>query len=184
LSIARDVYDCFGVDVSDEAVEVLRQRLGVPARAGDVRSLDLPEASFDVVTMFDVIEHVREPGEVLAAVGRFLAPHGVVMLTTGDVDSLICRLSGRWWHLMTPPEHLSFFSGRGIVRLAERCGLEVRRLSHEPVSANLAYIAHKLADVAGGPTRWLPAAVSVLHLDAVDVDVNLLDVMTVVARRR
>ncbi len=183
LSVARESYPCCGVDVSADAVAVVRERLGVEAHAGDLVALDLPGGSFDVITLFDVIEHVLEPGAWLRAVRRLLAPRGIVVVTTGDTDSLACRVTGRWWHLMTPPEHLTFFSRRGLTEMMTRTGLVVEHVSHQPVAANVGYMAAKLADVIGWPTRWLPRAVSLLGLGAIDMKVNLLDVLTLVARR-
>ncbi len=183
LSVARADYACEGVDISSEAVRVVRDELGVPARSGDLLTLDLPEAAYDVVTLFDVIEHVPRPAEVVGRVRELLAPDGVVMLTTGDVDSLAFRISPARWHLMTPPEHLTFFSRTGVVRLIERTGLRVERVAHEPVAANVGYMADKVALTLGGPARCLPWLARLARLDRLDVDVNLLDVVTVVARR-
>lgn len=183
LSVARRTYSCCGVDVSPEAVVFVRDRLGVEAYEGDLRALHLPPGTFDVVTLFDVIEHVPEPGGVLAEVHRLLVPGGIAVLTTGDTDSLVCRLSGRWWHLMTPPEHLTFFSRTGLRHMATRCGMTVEHMAHRPVLANVGYMAHKLADVLGGPVGYLPRVVSACRLANMDLAVNLLDVLTMVARR-
>jgi SAM-dependent methyltransferase len=183
LSVARDDYDCCGVDVSAEAITVVRERLGVEGYAGDIRSLDLAAGSFDVITLFDVVEHVPGPADLLSAVRRLLSAKGIVVLTTGDTDSLLCQLSGRWWHLMTPPEHLTFFSRAGLAQMVVRCGLTVRHVSHQPVVANVGYMAAKLADVVGAPLRWLPGLIGRTGLARLDLDVNLLDVVTLVARR-
>lgn len=183
LSVARHEYDCRGLDVSAEAVAVVKQRLGIEAHAGDLESHDLPDGAFDAVTMFDVIEHVPDPAGTLAGARRLLAPRGIVLLTTGDTDSIVCRLTGPRWHLMTPPEHLTFFSRAGIVRMLARCDLNVEHVSHQPVRANVGYMADKLAHVAKPSLGWLPRVVSLFGLARRDIDVNLLDVLTLVARR-
>ncbi len=184
LHVAREAaYDCCGVDVSSEAVAVVRGRLGIEAHAGDLASLSLPSASFDVITLFDVVEHVPNPFQIAAEVCRLLVPGGAALLTTGDTDSLICRLSGRWWHLMTPPEHLTYFSRRGLARMMEAAGLSMRHSWHKPVTANIGYMAGKLAVVAGAPLSWLPRFVASCGLAERDVAVNLLDVVTMLARK-
>lgn len=183
LSVAREAYACEGIDISDEAVGIVRDKLGVPARSGDLLAMDLPEGAYDIVTLFDVIEHVPRPREMVQRVGKLLSTNGIVMLTTGDVDSLAFRVSPSHWHLMTPPEHLTFFSRTGIVRLIERAGLRVERVAHEPVGANVGYMADKIAQTVGGPARGLPMLMRLARLDRLDLDVNLLDVVTVVARR-
>lgn len=183
LLAARNEYDVTGVDVSEEAVAVVREHLGLTAHAGDVRTLDLPEESLDVVTLFDAIEHVPKPEGTLRRVRELLAPRGLVVITTGDTDSLVCRISGKRWHLMTPPEHVTFFSRAGLTTMLERCGLSPIHVSHPPVVANVGYMADKLADTLGGPMRVLPPLSNALGIARIDVDVNLLDVVTVVARR-
>lgn len=183
LSVAREEYDCCGVDVSPEAVATVRDELGIEAHAGDLRTLGLTERTFDVVTLFDVVEHVPNPAGLLETVRGIVAPRGIALMTTGDVDSLICRLAGRSWHLMTPPEHLTFFSRAGLTQMVERTGLCVEHVSHQAVTANVGYMAAKLADVVGRPLAWLPRTVAALRLSRLDVDVNLLDVATLVARK-
>jgi SAM-dependent methyltransferase len=183
LSVARHAYACCGVDVSAEAVAVVREDLDVDVLAGDLATVDLPAGSFDVVTLFDAIEHVPDPHGVLVAARRLLSPRGILIVTTGDTDSLICRLTGKRWHLMTPPEHLTFFSKTGLARLVTRCGMTVRSVAHEPVTANVGYMARKLAAVVGRPLGWLPWFAATSGLARLDVDVNLLDVVTLVAHR-
>jgi SAM-dependent methyltransferase len=183
LSVAREAYRCCGVDVSAEAIAVVLSIPGVEAHVGDLRVLGLAADQFDVVTLFDVIEHVPEPAELLLEAQRLVAPGGIIVLTTGDNESLASRLSGRWWHLLTPPEHLTFFSRAGLRQMAGRCQLTVEHTSHQPVLANVGYMATKLAVEVGAPLRWLPRLVGACGLAGVDLDVNLLDVLTMIMRR-
>ncbi|MBN1347550.1 MAG: class I SAM-dependent methyltransferase [Phycisphaerae bacterium] len=184
LSVAREAYECCGVDVSAEATAVVRDRLNVEAHAGDLRSRAPSLNPKDVICMLDVVEHVPDPADVLETVRTLLTRRGIILLTTGDTDSLVCRMTGRAWHLMTPPEHLTFFSKTGLIRMVERCGLSVEHVSHRPVAANIGYMAEKIAAVMGPPLRWLPRLTSLCALAKKDVDVNLLDVVTLIARPR
>jgi len=183
LSVANSEYACSGVDVSAEAVAVVRHDLGIEAQSGDLRSLQMPRNHFDVITLFDVIEHVPEPDQLLVEVQHLLTPDGVCVMTTGDTDSLICRLTGRWWHLMTPPEHLTYFSRQGLLRMALRTGWTPLFAAHLPVMANVGYMATKLASVCGRPLSWLPWLVRACRLDDLDLGVNLLDVWTLVVKK-
>ncbi len=64
----------------------------------------------DVIVLFDVIEHLPDPRRTLALCHQHLNPGGVIVITTGDFGSVIARLAGVKWRLMTPPQHLWFFT--------------------------------------------------------------------------
>ena len=67
--------------------------------------------------MLDVIEHLRDPAETVRLLVEALAPRGLLVITTGDWGSLCGRLMGRHWRLMTPPQHLFFFSKSNLAAL-------------------------------------------------------------------
>jgi SAM-dependent methyltransferase len=93
-------------------------------------------ALFDLVTLWDVIEHVADPLAVLTEVARVLAPGGKVVLTTGDIGSAYARRHGVRWHLLTPPWHLYFFSRATLAGLAARAGLKVDGVSAQGVAGD------------------------------------------------
>jgi predicted SAM-dependent methyltransferase len=73
----------------------------------------------DVITMFDVIEHLPQPREVLARCYRYLKPGGVIVITTGDFASIVARWAGAKWRLMTPPQHLWYFTKESLRRTSQ-----------------------------------------------------------------
>ena len=77
----------------------------------------------DVIVLLDVIEHLPSPRDTLALCARHLAPGGIIVITTGDFGSLSARLAGARWRLMTPPQHLWFFTRESIERMAGSLGL-------------------------------------------------------------
>ncbi len=103
-----------------------------------------PDEPFDLVSMIDVIEHVRDPVDTLRRVVRLLAPDGVVALATNDSSSLGARVLGpRWTHYHRA--HLWFFTPETLREVARSAGLEVIRTAPIPRTYNLDYIASILA---------------------------------------
>jgi SAM-dependent methyltransferase len=102
------------------------------------------ERGFDVVSMIDVIEHVRDPVATLARAGALLAPGGVLLLATNDSSSFGARLLGpRWTHYHRA--HLWFFTPRTLGEMAEQAGLEVVRREPARRVYNLEYLASVIA---------------------------------------
>jgi SAM-dependent methyltransferase len=126
---ARAGWEVEGVELSAAAAELARRRPGVRAVfAGRLEDAPLAEESVDVITMFDVIEHIDPPGPTLARIHRLLRPGGLLLLVTPDGGSLSARmLRGRWPHLFV--EHVVMFSRRGMRQCLEEHGFAVERLA-------------------------------------------------------
>jgi len=128
LEVARSAgWQVAGLDPCEWAVEEGRNK-GLSIRLGTLTDGVLPPEQFDLITLWDVIEHVPGPRETLSAVWDILRPGGLVALTTMDVTSVVARIFGRRWpHLMRM--HLWYFSFDHLVTLLQQAGFErpVRR---------------------------------------------------------
>src|SRR5437899_12926552 len=115
-------WDVEGVEISSFAAEQARAR-GLRVTAGRLEDLDLPAASFDVITRYDSVEHVTDPVATLAAVRRLLVPGGIVHLVTPNVGGLQARVLQRFWYHYKPGEHLFYFAPRTLRAALEAAGL-------------------------------------------------------------
>jgi SAM-dependent methyltransferase len=113
-----------GVELSRQMASYAREELGLPdVRAGSLESQDLPEQSFDVITFWDVIEHLEDPRPSLARAARLLKPDGIAVIETQNVESRFAKLMGKRWQHYKYEEHLYHFSPRTLPRLLESAGL-------------------------------------------------------------
>jgi SAM-dependent methyltransferase len=131
----------------------------------------------DVIVMLDVIEHLPDPHGTLVLLSRHLGPGGIIVITTGDFGSMAARLSGRYWRLMTPPQHLWFFSRESIIRLAGSLGLSVERVDHPWKIVPLSLIMFQLRRILHLSMRAQSSAAGV------GLPLNLFDAMRVVLRK-
>ena len=125
LAEAQAFYEVQGVELSAFSSAFAREHLSLPVHTGTLQDAALPAAHFDVVTLWDVIEHVADPVAVLAEAARVLRPGGRLILTTGDWGSTYAQRRGADWHLMTPPWHLYMFSRDTLAQAGARAGLRV-----------------------------------------------------------
>src|SRR5439155_22918007 len=139
----RAGWDAQGIDIAPQVVDWGRRELDVPLRVGGITTVEAPDM-FNVVTMWDYIEHSLDPAGDVAKSNELLFDDGLVALSTGDADSLAARLSRSRWHLLTPRHHNFFFGASTLVRLLERGGFEVVWLGHPGSRYSLAHLTYKL----------------------------------------
>jgi SAM-dependent methyltransferase len=116
-------WDAMGVEIAPDCAREAQRIAGVPVVAGDFIDVALP-GKFDVVTMLDVLEHVRDPVASLAKARSLLAPGGWLVVETGDIDTPWSRLLGNRWYFLDPPNHLHYFTAAGLDALLRRSGFE------------------------------------------------------------
>jgi 2-polyprenyl-3-methyl-5-hydroxy-6-metoxy-1,4-benzoquinol methylase len=172
-----------GVDVSEEMVTWGQNRLRANLRVGTLA--DLPqERAASCVTMWDYLEHALDPRTDLVRARAHLRPGGILALSTGDIGSLLARVSLERWHLLTPRHHNYFFSATTLRRVLASVDLEVVALGHSGSSFPIRYLAHKAALVIDRrPVRAAARALATRRPGCWVIPVNLGDVMTVIARR-
>ena len=125
-----------GVEMSPGLSAACERKLGIKVSTGRFEDVDLLAGSFDVVTMWDVIEHVIDPGFCIRKVKQLLRPGGVAVFCTPDEESMLARTGLALYRLtrsryrypafaLHPPYHTYFFSRKGFVGLLEHSGLTV-----------------------------------------------------------
>jgi hypothetical protein len=96
------------------------------------------------VTAFDVVEHVPDPGPLLARVASWLLPGGVLALTLPDAESWTATLMGRQWFYYTAPDHVHYFTPRTITQLLTRNGFDTIEVRPTRKPLPLDYAAEQL----------------------------------------
>lgn len=122
--------DVYGVEVSAPiaaaAIDALgRERVHVGTLQAAVAAMPLEPSSFDLITLWDVIEHVPDPQGLLRQARALLRPGGRLLLETQNVQSLWARLLGRRWHHYKHAEHLYHFDRGTIAALLQAEGFRV-----------------------------------------------------------
>jgi 2-polyprenyl-3-methyl-5-hydroxy-6-metoxy-1,4-benzoquinol methylase len=118
-------WDVSGVEPNPAAARTAARRVGGAVFCATVEDAHLPAASYDLVTMSHVLEHLRDPERALRKVRTLLRPGGRLVITTPNVGSLGHRLFRGSWRPLEPPRHLTLFTGRSLRKVVEKSGLTV-----------------------------------------------------------
>lgn len=180
LKSASSSWQVQGVELSPFASSYAREKNGLSVKTGSVRQAAYPDNFFDIVTMWDVVEHLSAPVDDLTEVHRILKDDGLLILTTGDVSSLFARICGRYWHLYNPSQHLSYFSRKTVKTLLNKAGFNIVKIRMDGNYFTLAYLFSSLAMYyPSSLTKTLCKIINKSPLSNLRVCVNLGDIMTV-----
>lgn len=128
-------FEGWGVDIETGGIAYGRDNLGLSRLAGGLLDEQgYPDAHFDVISAYDVIEHVPDLNAFLAELKRILAPRGVIDVGTPDIGHWRVPRRLEEWNELKPSEHLYYFDRTTLARLVERHGLAIAhvRLALKP----------------------------------------------------
>jgi SAM-dependent methyltransferase len=183
LEIAQEAgWDAWGVEPSNWGVERARAR-GLNVIHGALDHADLPQESFDAVTMWDVIEHLNDPLGALRHCRELLRPGGVIAVCTMDVSALFPRLAGRRWPWYMQM-HLIYFSRRTLATMLEAAGYEVIGTAPHKRVVRADYLASRLEGYFPPAARLAQTALDSVGLGDKLITVDLGDLFLMFARKR
>jgi SAM-dependent methyltransferase len=140
-------WNAFAAEFSEFGAEACTKLLG-PERVhrGEIQGAQFAgnsDGRFEVITMFDFIEHVREPLNVLISARERLVRGGALLIGTPRTGTISWRVMGREWFAYSPREHLWFFSSDSMKRLLEKSGFRSVEVWALPKAVTVGYaLAH------------------------------------------
>ncbi|MFH1537735.1 MAG: class I SAM-dependent methyltransferase [bacterium] len=111
-----------GIEPFEEGVEFCRGNLGLKVIQGEIPDADLPSESYDVITMWEIIEHLPEPVAAMKKANELAKLKGVLFITSPSADSPAARLLRERWIGLKLPTHLQFFNYSTLARLLVATG--------------------------------------------------------------
>jgi len=178
----RRGWEASGVEPSEYASALARERLGLEVQTGTLYSAELSGESFDAVVLGDVIEHLPAPAEALERIASLLVPGGVLYLALPDAGSRVaCGLGANWWSVL--PTHVQYFTRASMTRLLDRCGYRLEWMATAPKAFTVRYYAGRLEGYAGPVASVAVGAVERAGVADRLVWPDFRDRMALVARR-
>lgn len=184
LKTASKYWRTCGVDISEYAISGAKLK-NLDVFCGELQNSPYVKLKFDVITLWDTIEHVANPKLTIHQAGKILNPGGVLALTTGDVGSVFSKLCGKFWHLYNIPQHLSFFDKSTITKLLEDEDFVVKEILYLPINLTFDYLLFRLITFYTlgflQPFYGYLKKVNILNRS---VNINLYDIMFVIVQKK
>jgi len=165
LLVARDLgFQTAGVEPAGKAADTARS-FGLDVYNGLLHEANYTDDGFDIVTMFEVVEHLIDPVTVVREIHRILKPGGVLLIGTGNAASWTARFLGSKWEYFDIGRHgghISFFNPASILKLARQCDFRVAAIQTKRVNlaerkdaSPLQYELLKIGrEFLAWPARW------------------------------
>ncbi len=172
--------DLWGIDPSEYIVGVSRKKFGKNILQGTIESPELEPESFDILTAFDVFEHIYRPVEFVDRAHELLKEDGILAFTTPNPKSLMARVFGKEWVSFKMPEHVFYWSPQTVRKVLEERFeiLEIRRAGQ---FATASFLFRRLFQLDAEHKGFLRGLIEFLKKINLYADNGS---MTVVARKR
>jgi SAM-dependent methyltransferase len=182
LEEARLHWRSRGIDIASEAI-LHAAGSGLDVECVDFLSLpDQPE-SFDLICLWDTIEHLPHPIRTIERAARWLKPGGFLAISTGDIESRIARWRGPRWRQIHPPTHLYYFSPTTLNRAFEKSGLVMDDLRHPGQFRSYSAMVSKILARRPGQNSWMSSLATWGGRLDFPMYLNLWDLMVATARK-
>lgn len=156
LEASQQGWSAEGLEVSEFAASEARRR-GANVHVGRIEA-GAPGRAYDVVTVYDTLEHTADPVAMLRSIALALAPGGLVHIVTPNVDGIQARLLGRHWYHYKPGEHLVYFGPRTLERAVRTAGLVWEGWSPAGSFVTVSYVLDRMRAYVGWFHRLADAA--------------------------
>lgn len=172
-----------GIEFSKEAVEFAKNKLKLNVKRSDISKIQLRKNYYNLITMFDVIEHISDPKAVLKKINKALKLGGLLVITTPDVGSVLARFMGKNWpEFKRVREHIYFFSEDTLTNMLNKVGFKV--IKKETTGRNFNLLsALEYVNAYNKTFKSFEAAIKFMKLDKIKIHINPGYKMTVYASK-
>ncbi len=131
VEAAQEVgWDAMGIELNPSAVQFGKKR-GLKIIKGDLLDCNLNNKKFDVISLFDVLEHLPSPRATINEVIKKLKPEGIIFLYVPNFDSASRILMGDQAHFIWPSHHLNYYNPKTIKNFLDSFPLRVEYIATE-----------------------------------------------------
>jgi 2-polyprenyl-3-methyl-5-hydroxy-6-metoxy-1,4-benzoquinol methylase len=122
-------WEPYGVEINAKAANYAKQHFGLNIFIGNLHDAHYPDSFFDVVTLWNVLEHLHQPLTTLYEISRIIRPGGLLVISLPNPDCIEAKLFKQYWAGLDIPRHLYIFSQRTLRYALEQAGFILKEIT-------------------------------------------------------
>jgi 2-polyprenyl-3-methyl-5-hydroxy-6-metoxy-1,4-benzoquinol methylase len=142
-------WNVFGTEFAEEAISICSGK-GIQMTKSPLDAANYKNEYFDVITSFEVIEHINNPRPELASYHKILRRGGVVYVTTPNFNSISRDIVGSRWSVIEYPEHLSYYTKRTLSEVFTNSDFSLLEMDISGISFNRLKSSKGIYAINGG----------------------------------
>jgi 2-polyprenyl-3-methyl-5-hydroxy-6-metoxy-1,4-benzoquinol methylase len=151
-------WNVYGTEYTDQAIKICSAK-GIMMHQGKLDPNNYPQEHFDIITSFEVIEHINNPIEEMGNFNKILRSGGGVYITTPNFNSISRFLSGPNWTVVGYPEHLSYYTPTTMHALLKKFGFRKGKVE----TTGFSITKHKISQKTSEKTEYIGSEDEVLR---------------------
>lgn len=183
LNMVKDEFNIVkGLEICKDAADYAKNQFGIDVKDVDLLDWDFDQHKYDLVCMWDVIEHLSSPQKYLEKISKNMNKDGIIAFTTGDIGSLVAKVRGRNWRQIHPPSHVHYFSRKTIEKLLRQNEFKIISFGHFGMFRSVEMMAY-IIFVQKLKIPFLFNIIKFIGITKIITYLNLYDQMIVVAKK-
>ncbi len=157
-------WDIYGCEPNKWMAEWGEKNLGINIDLGTLFEQKYHDKSFDVVTLWDVVEHTTEPSKILAECRRILKDDGLLVINYPDWGSWIAKIMKKKW-FFTLAVHLFYFTPETIKKLMNKCGFQIIKMKPHFQKLETGYLFFRMGAYSKLLSKFGGTTAKLLHIN-------------------
>ena len=175
-------WEAEGLDISDFCIQYMKEK-GLKAHLTTLPEFECRNNSYDIITMWDYIEHSPAPGKDFEKSYQLLKPGGLLALITPDIESLPAKWFKKNWMGFKDYEHIYFFSGNVLKDALKKRNFEILKCRSAGKYISLDFFAKRLEPYQSAISKCIRSLIRKRWLPNINFYCNPLDMQLVIARK-
>ncbi|MGA3018727.1 MAG: class I SAM-dependent methyltransferase [Bryobacteraceae bacterium] len=184
LDVMKD-WECHGNEISPAYAKIARERFGDRIVNSLFEDYPLRENYFDVITLQDVFDHLRDPIAILNKCHAMLKPGGMIVIKVHNISCLYAKLTGPRFYAVMPPTHLFYYNKRTLELLLGKAGFQWIGARFIPHVLRIRIVFQRLARENRNSVFFrISQGLRSTWLGEAKIKKNLRDIITVIAVKK
>ena len=171
LNLIKNQFNIMGFEICKDAANYAKYNFDINLISKEFNTYNFNK-SFDLICMWDVIEHLINPDIIIKKISQVIKPGGYLFLSTGDISRIVPSLRKEKWRLIHPPSHIHYFSKKTLELILKNHGFSIISIEYPGIWRSFHQLLSSMFNIKS-VYKYIPGKFYI----------NFFDIMEVVAKK-